>query len=155
MFYRRKQKKAVLLPSLLGESFASSASSSSGNAECIYPHEPSNQFTSSASGASNLENYKVPVNALMNGRPKEPNSGDTFDSTSLFVELNLIHALEVGKESSGFKANDSNDYQRIREPVVLGPGRSQNQDLEALTEAQAFRASVLLDSNFTKSRSVE
>ncbi|KAK8949608.1 Serine/threonine-protein kinase EDR1 [Platanthera zijinensis] len=127
MFDRRKQEKAVLLPSVLGESFASSASSSSGNTESLYPHELSNQFTSSAGGASNLENYKVPVNALMNGRPKEPNSGDTFDSRSLFAELNPFHALEVGKESSGFKADDSNDYQRIREPVVSGPGRSQNQ----------------------------
>ncbi|KAK8959447.1 Serine/threonine-protein kinase EDR1 [Platanthera guangdongensis] len=101
MFDRRQQENAVLLPSVLGESFASSTSSSSGNAESLYPHEPSNQFTSTA--------------------------GDTFDSRSLFAELNPFHALEVGKESSGFKADDSNDYQRIREPVVLRPGRSQKQ----------------------------
>ncbi|XP_020571165.1 serine/threonine-protein kinase EDR1-like [Phalaenopsis equestris] len=106
---RPSRENMALLPSLLGESSANAASSSSGNAESLYQHGISNQILSSTSGATS--------------------SGDSLDSRNLFSELNPFQALVVGKPSSAFKASDhrTNEYQRSREPGASGPGRPHNQ----------------------------
>ncbi|KAK8936649.1 Serine/threonine-protein kinase EDR1 [Platanthera zijinensis] len=101
-------EKFVFLPSVLGESSANTASSSSGNTRSVYPQELSGQLLSSANGA--------------------PSSGDSLDSKSLFSELNPFQELVSGKPSVLKAAELKNiEYQRSREPDIPGPGKPYNQ----------------------------
>ncbi|PKU80100.1 serine/threonine-protein kinase EDR1-like [Dendrobium catenatum] len=126
---RASSEKSVLLPSVLGESSTSTASNSTGNKESFYLHGFSNLLLSSFSEASKQEDYKVHEFAFMNEKPKEPRSEDALNSRRLFAELNPFQALGVGKHSTVFELDDNktNEYQRSREPVALGPGRPQHQ----------------------------
>ncbi|XP_020574240.1 serine/threonine-protein kinase EDR1-like, partial [Phalaenopsis equestris] len=125
---RASTEKAVLLPSVLGES-SSTVSSSSVNPESFYLQVLSNQLSSSISEASKLDRYKVPEFAFMKEKLKEGTSGDALDLGNLFADLNPFQALGVGKYSSAFEADDNktNEYLKPRESVASGPERPQHQ----------------------------
>ncbi|KAG0460056.1 hypothetical protein HPP92_023184 [Vanilla planifolia] len=122
--------KAVLVPFVLGESSASTASSSSENTESPFTQGLSNQCISNSSGAliEDTANVTVNDNTSMSDKPIVSTTGDAFDSRNLFAELNPFQAVGIVKPTM-VKVGDSkpNEYQRSREPVASGPGRPQHQ----------------------------
>ncbi|WOK99183.1 serine/threonine-protein kinase EDR1 [Canna indica] len=133
---RLRYDNPIVIPSTQSdrsaESSTSSGSTSSGNVN-LCMQEEHDQFSSSTTATCSKQKGIV-VAASVDG----DNIGkgkvnlasypqDVLDETNLFAELNPFWGTGVGKPAAHLKVTDNANsvYQRRRENIALGPGRSQ------------------------------
>ncbi|CAL9759552.1 unnamed protein product [Musa acuminata subsp. burmannicoides] len=132
---RLRYEKSIVIPSVLsdhnGESSTNSGCTSMGNTS-LCMQDQADQFTSSTNATCSKQKAIVVAETDGDNMGKGKvntafNPQDSVGSTNLFAELNPFQVIEVDKGAPHFKTTDitNSGYQRCREKVALGPGRSQ------------------------------
>ncbi|XP_072977683.1 serine/threonine-protein kinase EDR1 isoform X1 [Typha angustifolia] len=130
---RSRYERTIVVPSAenarSGALSAATGSSSSGVA-VLLSQEKTDQFPTSTSSTSKQKDVVTPegVDNLRNGNLNAPaDSQETIDSRNLFAELNPFQVSGIRRTSSQFKGTDNRNpgYERRRENIASGPGRTQ------------------------------